>query len=121
MTTTKAQDKEKVVGDIAKTICEYVDAKGTGVRVLGTCALEMLYYSHNAGIAEALYEKGYRQVPEKETVKKIIEELLGYIGSNQKFCVVDDERFELIRSDKLFDFVGDLAKKYGVNLEEEYR
>ncbi|MBQ8684731.1 MAG: hypothetical protein IJ514_00995 [Clostridia bacterium] len=143
MTTATAQDKKKVVGDIAKTICEYVDAKGRGIRVIGTCVPEMLYYSHNAGIGEALYEKGYRQVPEnaficsgkardeeltavreneenirKETAKKLIEELLGYIGSNQKFCVVDDERFELIRSDKLFDFVGNLAKNNGLEVDE---
>lgn len=65
---TNKRDKASVVGDIAKTICEYVDAKGGNIRIIGTCVPEMLYYSHNAGIGEALYEKGYIQAPKDAVI-----------------------------------------------------
>lgn len=141
MTTATAQDKNEVVGDIAKTICEYVDEKGTGIRVIGTCVPEMLYYSHNAGIGEALYKKGYRQVPEnaficsgkdrdeeltavrkneenirRKTAKYLIEELFAYIGANQKFCTINDERLEFICVGGLFDLLVVLAKSNGLEV-----
>ena len=66
---------------------------------------------------EALYDAGYRK--ESDTAKEIFEKLLGWIGSQQQFCVVDEEHKTLIDCDKLFNFVGNLAKeKYGVDLGE---
>ena len=54
-----------------------------------------------------------------DTSKEIFEKLLGYIGSRQQFCIVDEEHKTLIDCDKLFDFVGNLAKeKYGVDFGE---
>ena len=54
----------------------------------------------------------------KDTAKEIFENLLGYIGSQQQFCIVDEEHKTLIDCDKLFDFVGNLAKeRYGVEVE----
>lgn len=68
-------------------------------------------------IAEMFIEKGYRK--ESDTAIEIFEKLLGYIGSNQQFWIVDEEHKTLIDCDKLFDFVGNLAKeKYGVDLGE---
>lgn len=53
----------------------------------------------------------------KSNVKEILQEILGFVGSNQKFCIVDDEHKTLINADDLFDFIGQLAKKYGVEVE----
>lgn len=53
----------------------------------------------------------------KETAKEIFEKLLGYMGSQQQFCIVDEEHKTLIDCDKLFDFVGNLAKEKGVEVE----
>jgi chromosome segregation ATPase len=53
----------------------------------------------------------------KDTAKEIFEKLLGYIGSQQQFCIVDEEHKTLIDCDKLFDFVGNLAKEKGVEVE----
>lgn len=53
----------------------------------------------------------------KDTAKEIFEKLLGYMGSQQQFCIVDEEHKTLIDCDKLFDFVGNLAKEKGVEVE----
>lgn len=55
---------------IAKVIFDYVDSKGQKrVYILGNCtAKEMREYSHNQGIAEALYDAGYRK---EKTCKNI--------------------------------------------------
>ena len=54
----------------------------------------------------------------KETAKEIFEKVLSYIGSNQKFCIVDNDNQTLIDCDKLWEFVGILAKQFGVEVEE---
>jgi hypothetical protein len=67
--------------------------------------------------AKRLYNAGYRK--ESDTAREIFEKFLGYIGSQQQFCIVDEEHKTLIDCDKLFDFVGNLAKEeYGVDLGE---
>ena len=74
-------------------------------------------YTANYQEARALFSLGYRK--ESDTAKEIFEKLLGYIGSQQQFCIVDEEHKTLIDCDKLFDFVGNLAKeKYGVDFGE---
>jgi hypothetical protein len=56
---------------------------------------------------------------ESDTAREIFEKLLCYIGRQQQFCIVDEEHKTLIDCDKLFDFVGNLAKEeYGVDLGE---
>jgi hypothetical protein len=68
-------------------------------------------------IAMNFYNAGYRK--ESDTAREIFEKLLCYIGSQQQFCIVDEEHKTLIDCDKLFDFVGNLAKEeYGVDLGE---
>lgn len=54
----------------------------------------------------------------KYIAKEIFEKLLGYMGSNQKFCIVDDEHKTLIDCDKLFEFVGKLCEEHGIKLED---
>lgn len=54
----------------------------------------------------------------KDTAREIIEKVLGFIGSNQKFWLVDDERITINFTDDLFDFMGNLAKQCGVQIEE---
>ena len=65
---------------------------------------------------ELLVAKGIEQAV-KDTAKEIFEKLLGYMGSQQQFCIVDEEHKTLIDCDKLFDFVGKLAKEKGVEVE----
>lgn len=59
----------------------------------------------------------YRNSVKKETAKEIIQDLLGYIGTCQQFCIVNDGHKTLIDCDKLFGFIEELAKKYGVVVE----
>ena len=54
----------------------------------------------------------------KETAKEIFEKVLSYIGSNQKFCIVDNDNQTLIDCDKLWEFVGILAKQFDVEIKE---
>ena len=65
-----------------------------------------------------IYDDLLKDITSKETAKKIFEELLAYIGSNQKFCIVDDKRITLIDCDKLFNFIGKLAKHYRIEVNE---
>lgn len=60
---------------------------------------------------EALAKKG------KETARDFYHEIMSYIGANQKFWIVDDEHITIINVDELFDFVIELAKEYGVEVE----
>ena len=98
------------------------------------------------GRAEYYYEQGYRKIPKdsvvlsrgelekmvnakmkcindmaiiarKETAE-IFHKLFSYIGSQQLFCIVDEDHKTLIDCDKLFEFVGNLAKQFGVEVEE---
>lgn len=64
---------------------------------------------------EILVDKGFGNI--KQLATDIITSLFGYIGSNQKFCIVDNEKLTFINVDELFDFIGKLAEKYNV----EYR
>jgi hypothetical protein len=62
---------------------------------------------------EDAYEKG-----SKETAEKMYDKIMSFIGSNQKFWIVDDEHITIIDVDKLFDFVMETAKQFGVEVEE---
>lgn len=55
---------------------------------------------------------------QNETAKEILQELLGFIGTNQKFCVVEDNHKSLIETDGVFSKIENIAKKYGVNIEQ---
>ena len=68
-------------------------------------------------IDEMLVAKGVEKAV-KDTAKEIIEKFLGYMGSQQQFCIVDEEHKTLIDCDKLFDFVGQLAREKGVEIEK---
>lgn len=65
-------------------------------------------------IGDVAYEKA-----RKETAEKIFHKLFSYIGSQQQFCIVDEDHKTLIDCDKLFEFVGNLAKQFGVDLKGE--
>lgn len=54
----------------------------------------------------------------RKTATEIIDKIFSYIGGQQQFCIVDDGHKTLIDCDKLFEFVGNLAKQYGVEVEE---
>lgn len=51
----------------------------------------------------------------RETAREIIVSLLRYAGSRQEFTIVNDNHRTLIDCDKLFDKLGETAKKYGVD------
>ena len=60
-----------------------------------------------------MYAKG-----RKETAEKFYDKVMSFIGSNQKFWIVDDEHITIIEVDKLFDFVMETAKQLGVKIKE---
>lgn len=130
---TNKRDKASVVGDIAKTICEYVDAKGGAVRIVGTCAPEMLYFSHNAGIGEALYEKGYMQPPKDAVIfigtetEERLEDLLIDFDEMSFFpgtLTPDPDAYAREWKEKLIYTIGKLqeetAEKFAKKLKAEY-
>ena len=53
-----------------------------------------------------------------ETAKEILFDLFGYVGSAQQFVITNDGNKTLIDCDKLFDYMGKVANKYGVEVEE---
>lgn len=54
----------------------------------------------------------------KETAEKFYDKVMSFIGSNQKFWIVDGEHITIIQVDKLFDFVMETAKQLGVEIKE---
>lgn len=105
------------IEEIAKTIFDYVGSKGQKhVYVLGNdTAKEMREYSHNQGIAEVLYNAGYRK--QSEVAKDILESIYLWLGED--FEEKPDNGFIPIMKK---DFVRDMkyfAKKYEVELEVE--
>ena len=54
----------------------------------------------------------------KETAEKLYDKVMSFIGSNQKFWIVDEEHITIIQVDKLFDFVMETAKQFGVEIKE---
>ena len=59
-----------------------------------------------------------RQEERKETAEKFYDKVMSFIGSNQKFWIVDEEHITIIQVDKLFDFVMETAKQLGVEIKE---
>lgn len=60
---------------------------------------------------------GCRKKFRKSNVKEILQKILGFIGTNQQFCIVDNEHKTLINVDELFDFISKLANEYGIVVE----
>lgn len=54
----------------------------------------------------------------EETAREILTDLLGFCGSKQKFCIVDDEHKTLIDLDELWTKLNNLQEKYNIELEE---
>ena len=54
----------------------------------------------------------------KETAEKFYDKVMSYIGTNQKFWIVDNEHITIIEVDKLFDFVMETVKQFGVEIKE---
>lgn len=52
------------------------------------------------------------------TAKDILSEFGNFIGSRQKFCIVDEQRKELIEVGELFGLISRLAKKYMLEAAE---
>lgn len=76
-------DKENQINEIAKVIFEYVDSKDRkNVYIVHSgIAEDMKTYSHNYGVAEALYNAGYRKIPkgsvvftQEEYLRMVVEE-----------------------------------------------
>ncbi len=62
----KSENKEQQIKEIEQFIYDYVDSKRTkGIYLFGSCVNELAKpFVHNKGIAEALYNAGYRKVPD---------------------------------------------------------
>lgn len=54
---------------------------------------------------------------EQDTARDILHEIFSYMGSHQKFCIVDNGYMTLIEIDGLWAKGEKLAKKYGIELE----
>lgn len=65
--------------------------------------------------ATILYEAGYRK--EKDTARDVLIDLLNYIGSYQKFWIVDEEHITIIDVNGLFAKIKEIDKRYGLELE----
>lgn len=79
-------NKEQQIEEIEQVIYDYVDSKKTeGVHLFGSRVNKLVKpFTHNKGIAKALYNAGYRKIPEDSIVlsreelelPRIIDELL---------------------------------------------
>lgn len=65
------------------------------------------------------YERAKKAIEEtaKETARAIFQEMLSFIGSRQKFCIVDDEHKTLIDVDELWTKFAELSKKCDIEME----
>ncbi len=52
------------------------------------------------------------------TADYIVTRVLEFIGSNQQFCKIDGESVTILYADKLFQFVTEVAKDYGVKVAD---
>ena len=86
---------------------KYLALKTNNV-VLTKAEYEELLKVNKADLAE---QANYTR---KETAEKFYDKVMSFIGSNQKFWIVDDEHITIIDVDKLFDFVMETAKQFGV-------
>ena len=59
-----------------------------------------------------------RENARKETAKKIIEKILGYLGSNQKFIIADEKDCVWVDYEKLFDYLKKIAEENEIEVEE---
>lgn len=53
--------REEQIKEISEIIADYVDSKDGNVRLIRKKNAALLAFSHNAGIAKALFDAGYRK------------------------------------------------------------
>lgn len=138
------QHEQKAIEEMAKDLY-HTSLTATDLcreQVCEKCPKKDLQYCDEAFQSDELQKLGYEKIPKgayiryrwqdkriykrikrllksrKQTQRDIFEKLFSYIGSQQQFCIVNDNYKTLIDCDKLFEFVGNLAKQYGVEVEE---
>lgn len=64
---------EKEIEEMAKVVCDYVKSENmSSVKILANVNPELLYATHNTGVAEALHKAGYRKIEPYITEEMIV-------------------------------------------------
>ena len=63
------------------------------------------------------YDTGY-EFGSKETAEKILDNVFSYMGKNQNFILVDGEPQTWLDCLKIWEFMLELAKQFGVEIKE---
>ena len=119
----KEMNKDEMIKDIERTLIECCHFINENNGLSYTKCVNCEYWddtnnecaSYERKQALAIFNAGYRK--EQETAREILQEMFGYFGSYQKFCIVDDEHKTLIDLDGLWAKGVELAKKYGIDME----
>lgn len=134
-------NKDETIEQMAKDLVDEIEFDITFYDFNGSAGIRFDY----VGTAKNVVEKGYRKVADdevvlkqsevdefrkdhaevkflkdkikQETAREILQEMFGYMGSHQKFCIVDYEHKTLIDLDGLWAKGAELAKKFGIELE----
>lgn len=85
------KSKEQQIEEMAKTIFLYVDSKGKkNVYIVGSeFADDLKTYSHNYGVAETLYNAGYRKTFTSDLAndtQKALKEFAEYLKEYARAC-----------------------------------
>ena len=113
-------DKEQQIEEMAKTIFLYVDSKGKkNVYIVGSeFADDLKTYSHNYGVAEAIYNAGYRQIDEncavitKDELKEYKRQAVKEVLEKLKKAIHERDYVQGYAEIGLIDEIDELLKEY---------
>lgn len=106
-TTIVTESGETLVGHIPHwATCPQARSFKNG----GTQEVQQAEIDITAGAQKPAYDKA--------TAKAIIEKMLGYLGTNQKFIIADEKQAVWVDCEKLFAYIEETAKEYGLEVVE---
>lgn len=73
-------DKQKQILEMAKVIAKYISSRDFEVKFITNPDSKAFPFSHTAGVAEDLYNAGYRKIPEGAVVLKVEQYEENYIN-----------------------------------------
>lgn len=107
-------DKEQQIKEIEQFIYDYVDSKQTEKVYLFSSRVNKLAkpFVHNKGIAEALYNAGYRKTFTSDTQKAYKEGYIkGFADGEEEFEIIKNRNAELIKERDGAKAVKEFAEK----------
>lgn len=110
------KEKEQQIEEMAKEIFSYVDSKDRkNVYIVHSgFAEDMKTYSHNYGVAERLYNAGYRKIPQNARIF--------CPTADTKMVLLSREELERVkeqaRKETAEKIWKEIAKKFGVEVKE---